>query len=327
MKLAGGNSPRRRIPDADAYAQYLIAHSLWRSFKVDELPRIVTTLERVTQMDRAFAPAYADLSNIELARAEGNEDLPVAAEHIKRARELAEKAVEVDPESPEGYLARVQVNRWEWNWDAAEADLARALALNPGGSGEQWERGQLFTNRGRLREAIEAYRTVVQTDPLAPGGWVCLAQRLVHYGDAKAAREAADRAVTLLPGYADAHYEAGLASLVGGDARAALAEFERARWRRSLGVAMAQHTLGHPKEARLALDEYIAEHGKARPYWIAAAQDWLGEREKAFDWLERARAQKDAYVTWIKSDRAYFRGLRDDPRYAALLKKLNLPVG
>jgi TolB-like protein len=325
ITLAGGQAPRRHVPDADAYAQYLVAHSLLLSARIDEFPRIVTTLERVTQMDPRFAPAWADLSTVEAAKSEGKEDRSVAAEHVRRARELADKAIEADPESPDGYRARVQVHLLDWNWDAAEADLARALALNPGGGREQWFRGHLLSVRGELRESTEAYRTVVLSDPLLPMGWVCLAQRLVHAGDAKAAREAADRVVALLPGYQDAHFEAGLASLVGGDARAALVEFEKTAGRRSLGVAMAEHTLGRPKEARAALDEFIAKHGNARPYWIAAAQDWLGEREKAFDWLERARAGKDPYLTWIKSDLAYFRSLRNDPRYWALLAKLNLP--
>jgi TolB-like protein len=325
IKLAGGQNPRRHVPDPEAYAQYLLAHSLFLGANYSDFPRIAATLQKVTEMDPAFAPAYADLSQIEGARAEGNEDLSVAAGHLRRARELADKAIEVDPESPDGYRARAHVHLWGWDWDAAEADLARALALNPGGSIERVYRGHLLTSRGKLKEAIGAYRAVVQTDPLLPMGWILLAQRLVHDGDVKAAGEAATRAVSLSPGFTDGHFEIGLASLVGGDAHAALAEFEKATWRRSLGVAMAQNTLGRPKEARDALDDFIAKHGNARPYWIAVAQDWLGEREKAFDWLERARAQKDPYITWIKSDLAYFRGLRSDPRYAALLTKLNLP--
>ena len=97
---------------------------------------------------------------------------------------------------------------------------------------------------------------------------------------------------------------------------------------------MAEHTLGHAKESQQALDKLIAQHaqdeerGEHRPlmaaYDIAAVYAWRGEKDKAFEWLDRAYQHREAPLVGIKDDRP-LDSLRGDPRYMALLRKMNLP--
>ena len=88
--------------------------------------------------------------------------------------------------------------------------------------------------------------------------------------------------------------------------------------------AMAEYSLGRVKESQQALDEQIAKYAQGSAYQVGEIYAWRGEKDKAFEWLDRAYAQHDGGITFIKNDPLLAK-LRDDPRYAAMLKKLGLP--
>jgi hypothetical protein len=86
---------------------------------------------------------------------------------------------------------------------------------------------------------------------------------------------------------------------------------------------MAEHSLGHAKESQQALDELIAKHAPDGAYQVAEALAWRGEKDKGFEWLERAYQQRDGGLSEVKVDLLLDR-LHGDPRFKALLKKMNL---
>ena len=86
---------------------------------------------------------------------------------------------------------------------------------------------------------------------------------------------------------------------------------------------MAEHDLGHPDQARRTLKTHLDAHHDDSPYAIASAYAWCGETEQAFEWLTRAIAQQDEGVQYLKYD-PLLRSIRDDPRYAELLKTMKL---
>ena len=86
---------------------------------------------------------------------------------------------------------------------------------------------------------------------------------------------------------------------------------------------MANHDLGRTRESNTAIDELIARYGPVAAYQIAQVLAWRGETDRAFDWLDRAAAQRDPGLTVLKVD-PMLRKLRADPRFAALLRKMNL---
>ena len=119
--------------------------------------------------------------------------------------------------------------------------------------------------------------------------------------------------------------ELGFVDLLAGRPSVALASYEKQQgWLRLLGLALAHHDLGHPKEAQQALDGLL---GLADPprYQLAQIYAWWGDRDRAFEQLERGRLSADAGMRYLKYD-PLLRGLRGDPRYTALLKKMNLPL-
>lgn len=90
-------------------------------------------------------------------------------------------------------------------------------------------------------------------------------------------------------------------------------------------TAIAAHALGRAKESRYALDWLIADHAEGAAYQVALAFASRGEREKAFEWLERAYVQHDSGLLFVKTD-PMLRSLHGDPRFAALVRKVGLPM-
>jgi serine/threonine-protein kinase len=88
---------------------------------------------------------------------------------------------------------------------------------------------------------------------------------------------------------------------------------------------MIQHTLGHPKESQRVLDELINKYGRRTPYRIAVAHAWRGEADSAFGWLEQAYRQRDAALSLLVIEPG-LSGMRGDPRFKALLRKMNFPA-
>ena len=93
---------------------------------------------------------------------------------------------------------------------------------------------------------------------------------------------------------------------------------------RLFGVARAEHKLAHARASQQALDQFIADGGQAKAYAIAMLYAERGEKDKAFEWLDRAYRQHSSDLHAFRND-AGFDSLRGDARFAALLRKMNLP--
>jgi hypothetical protein len=88
---------------------------------------------------------------------------------------------------------------------------------------------------------------------------------------------------------------------------------------------MAEYALGHEKASQQALDEAIAKDAQDSASSIAEVFAWQGEKDKAFEWLERAYSQREGGLSDIRTD-PLLKSLRADPRFNALLHKMKLPL-
>ncbi len=86
---------------------------------------------------------------------------------------------------------------------------------------------------------------------------------------------------------------------------------------------MAYSTLGREAEAEEALKRLVSEYGTQSPVWIAEAYSWRGQKDEAFEWLEKAFMQGDIGLSYMLGNNVYD-SLTDDPRWVGLLKKMNL---
>jgi serine/threonine-protein kinase len=93
---------------------------------------------------------------------------------------------------------------------------------------------------------------------------------------------------------------------------------------RLLGAALVEHSLGHHEQSQQALEQLIAGSATFAAYQIGEAYAWRGQKDQAFQWLERAYTQHDGGLLIVKND-PLLASLRSDPRYQALLAKMKLP--
>jgi tetratricopeptide (TPR) repeat protein len=182
-------------------------------------------------------------------------------------------------------------------------------------------------NLGRWDEALELGRRAVALDPLNAEAHVSLAISADYAGRREEAAAAFKKALELNPEQPILHTWIGRVYLAQAHPQEALAEMELEKepvWR-SFGLALAYHALGRKKESDAALAELIKKGHADWAFQIAEVYAFRGETDKALEWLERAHAQRDAGLTLMKGD-PLLKNLERDPRYAALLKKVRLPL-
>jgi tetratricopeptide (TPR) repeat protein len=211
-----------------------------------------------------------------------------------------------------------------WEWAGAQADLERALAIDPSNSTVQRRYGQLLASKGRMADAIVAIRKSVALDPLSGPPWSNLGYYLLAAGQYDEARQALQRALAINPESTYAQANLATLELLQGHADTALTMFHQSKDTfRPYGIAVAEHSLGHARESQRALDELIADYAQDSAMQIAEVYAWRGEKDKAFQWLDRAYAQHDGGMSDLIFDPLLV-SLHADPRFAVLIRRIGL---
>jgi serine/threonine protein kinase/cytochrome c-type biogenesis protein CcmH/NrfG len=315
--------PARRTSNTEAYNQYLLGQQAFNRGNIDGYRLAIEAYHRANALDPLYVAPYEGLTSAEFFVADQTGDTA----GYQRAEQAADKAVELGPEDASSYAARGFVRyAIRWDWTGAQADFEKAIALDPGDARCQQRYGELLATQGRMAEAIAATRKAIELDPLSHSAWQTLTTYLVSTHDFGAAREASRRALEISPQSDFSLNDLGTLQLLEGRAKDALETFRKIdnEGFRLSSVAMAEYTLGHARESQQALEQVIAQHAVEAAFQIAEIYAWRGEKDKAFDWLERAYRQRDGGLADIKTDPP-LAGLRGDPRYAAFLRKMNLP--
>ena len=248
-------------------------------------------------------------------------------EGVAEARQAAERALEMDKGSAEAHavLGTIQMT-FDWDWAAAQASLDRALALEPNSAAVLLEATNLAMTIGEVDEALVLNRRAIELDPLNPYAHQSLARAAGVAGFPDEARAAVEKALVLAPDLAFAHFALGTLLLAESRLEEGLREIQQEPQPayRLIGLALAHHLLGHPREADAALEELIERFGALAAYQIAEVYAFRGEADLAFEWLDRAYAQRDGGLAWWLKTDPFLAALQDDPRYAALLAKMGL---
>jgi len=178
---------------------------------------------------------------------------------------------------------------------------------------------------GRIRQAITAMGKAVELDPLNAYAWGNMGLFLTMDRDYPAARRALNRALAISPDSDALHFALGELDMLEGEFAHASAEFakEGNEGARRMSDALLEHARGNETESQHALDDLIAAHAADMAYQVGDVYAWRGDKDEAFEWLERAYRQRDSGLNGIVYD-PLLAGLKDDPRYGKLLKELEL---
>jgi TolB-like protein/Tfp pilus assembly protein PilF len=312
-----------RTANTEAYNQYLLGRQFYNQRSDAGFRRALIAYRKAIALDPGYAAAYAGLAMSEALLADSSDD----AVSAQQAAAHAESAVMLAPDLADCYAARGFVRYYRgWDWSGAEADFNKALALDPSDSTVQVRYGGLLVALGRLQEAIAATKKATGLDPLSTLSWGRLARYYIATRQFAAAHDAIRRALEIQPEFAAGYSALGTLLLLEGKAAEALVTFRQVSSESSRlgGIAIAEHTLGHSEESQRALDELIDKHSQDSAFLIAETNAWRGDKEQAFAWLERSYERHDSQFFNLKSE-PRFASLLGDPRYHALLRKLNLP--
>ncbi len=224
----------------------------------------------------------------------------------------------------------------EWAWKGAERAFRRALELNPGSARAELSYALLLRTLGRPEEARVRFERAVEFDPLSVDAKAGLAALylLGLAGERERATEQLRETLLLDPDSIGTHLILARAHFVSGRNADAIAA---ARTAAELGqrspslvgfLAATLARVGEREEARTLLEEllqrprerYVDAYVIAMVYWA------LGEEQQALDWLERAYEERSQLLASSVS-RPEWDGLRDDPRFADLVRRMGLPAG
>jgi len=291
----------------------------------------VMFFERAIRVSPSFGAAHAALARAWVARAEYYHQAPRGA--LMQADAIATRALELDAELAEAYIARGDARRMlDGNWDEAEQAYQRAMALNPSHVGAYRSYAMLLSVLGRHGEAIRESQRACGLDPLCLTAGTTDAWVRYAAGDYAAAIDRCRHTIDMDPEFIPARRLLGASYLQMDQTADAIAELESAAmladtdpvllcW---LAHALAAAGRRRDAEAMIGRVQSLGRERHVPAYHLALAYAGVGDADAAFAALDQAWVDRDPARASIGVE-PRFEGLRDDPRYARLLDRTGVP--
>jgi TolB-like protein/DNA-binding winged helix-turn-helix (wHTH) protein/Flp pilus assembly protein TadD len=325
--LSGNQSPNKRgTTNPKVHEAYLKARYLLGKRSPDAIDTAITLLQRAITVDPSYAPAHACLAQAYL-----NQTGRLAAK-VSKAKQSLQTAERLDESLPQtqlllGYIALFG----EWNWNAAKKHLELAIELDQGRAYSYHAYAAYLSTLGRHEEAIAQLKKAKELDPVSPAvlgdiGWIYYAA-----GNYDEAIKQSGEILELEPGEAFAHECMLYSYLRQGNATEALSHARQ--------IMKLRGASNHELESisRNDAGESLHEYWKWSLAWLGKNGDGdrddvdscsyalfyadLGQREKAFDYLERAYRQRSELLVYLAIEPRY-ELLRSDPRFTELVRRI-----
>ncbi|MCJ7555803.1 MAG: tetratricopeptide repeat protein [Gammaproteobacteria bacterium] len=320
LKLLG-KVPTTRETDPAAYALFLKGRQLASLGTAAAWEQAIALYEKALAIAPDYAAAWAGLGNIYSRQATKGIRRP--GEGFPLAREAANKALALDPGIAKAHttLGWIAIG---FDGDLAQAarHYERALALEPTNPDMLGYAANLLSGLGRPEESVALWEYIVGRDPVNPDGYHELARQYLWARRADEAIATFAIALGLSPGRISAFWATGTALLFKGEPAAALKVMEQEAglgWRLA-GQAMAFHALGRKAESDAALTELIRVEEQEAAYNIGYIYAFRGEKDKAFEWLDKAVHYHDPGLMDAPVQ-PLLDNLHSDPRWLPFLER------
>jgi TolB-like protein/DNA-binding winged helix-turn-helix (wHTH) protein/Tfp pilus assembly protein PilF len=332
-RLSGADEQRvakNYTENAEAYQLYLRGryHAFRRT--IPEREKAILYFQQAIVLDPSYALAYAGLADAYLAALAA--DLP-PSEFLPQARAAAQRAIEIDDTLAVAHAQLGFITFWyNWDWNASEIEMKRALELNPEAADAHLFYAHLLSNSGRHTEALAEAKRARELDPLDLRIKALEGQFLIHAGRTDEALTRLQETLDMDPDYLLAYMYRSSAYIDKEMYAEAVAEARKATEasgnRSTYATGFLSYALaksGKRAEARSILDGLLKSSAEKyiSPYTIALVYNGLGEHDEALSWLERAYAQRSAAMVFLKVEPKW-NNLRADPRFKDLLRRVGL---
>ena len=324
---------KRPTLDEQAYLSYLKGRFNWNKRSPEGLSLSINFFNEAIERDPMYALAYAGLADTYVVL--GHQHLMLTGDAYSRAKAAAFRALEIDDALAEAHATLGFLNAaFDLDWSSSEKAFKKSIKLNSGyATAHQWYSAMLRAV-GRTDEAISEALTANKLDPLSTSINVNVASCLFS---ARRYDEAIDRYHQISvfePAFFWTHYGLALVYRATGRMEEAIAELQQALTMTAdpggeaiviADLAYGYGVSGQREEAQRLINrlDEISRVRYVSPCDIAVSYLGLGDRDKAFRWLEKAYENHDAGLMWLKID-PVFDELRTDPRFLDLLVRVRL---
>jgi serine/threonine protein kinase/tetratricopeptide (TPR) repeat protein len=332
LRLAGSETKgitKRYTDNNDAYQLYLKARFYFARRSEEDIRRSIDLFQQAIKLDPNFALAYTGVGESwavmpSYPYMESKDAMPLAKAAIT-------KALEIDPDLPEAHtVAGMIAATYDWDWAKAENEFKRSLELDPNLAITHYRYAWVYLSPiGRHEEAIAEMSQAMELEPLSLVQGANFAGVYIYarqYDKAlDQARKTYDMDPTLITGQ---NWMCHALDINGNYAESLAISEKLSKTNRPiyapLGYAYAKS--GHRQEAEAVLAKLneIEKTKTVSHYWGAITYAALGEKDKAFAELEKAYQARDWFLQRLKVD-PFMDPLRDDPRFADLVKRIGLP--
>jgi eukaryotic-like serine/threonine-protein kinase len=312
MGSAGTSNP-------DAYRLYLEAQQQLYGRTDTGILKSVELFRQAVAADPNYAMAWAGLANSYVV-ASGYGRLIPPNQSLPLADQASQKAVELDDTSSDAHVARANALGTAWKWSAADLEFRRAIELNPNNANAHYFyafNDLMPTNH--LAEALDQFRLALALDPLASIVRTNYALTLMDARKYPEAQKQFDQILERDPGFGPALFYLSQMQATQGQWADAVSTLRKGA---PPGAFLGRSWSSDAKGFAELMDD--VSNGRL-PADAAVAHSLAGNRDKAFENLEKAYADRDDEITAVIRFPA-FDHLKSDPRWSALLHKLNLPL-
>src|SRR5216683_1569937 len=317
---------------AESYEDYLKGRFYWNKRSEEGLTRAIEYFQLATQKDPHSALAFAGLADCYSIIGSAIVGSVPSQEVAPKARVAALKALELDKSLAEAQtsLATVQFN-YDWNWAAAGNGFQRSIELNPSYATAYQRYSLYLMAMGRTAESLTQMNRARDLDPLSISMNFSLGWRLYMARQYDQAISQLRNTLEMDPNFALPRMVLGQAYEQKGLYQQAIVELQKAAaishdsppMLGALGHAFG--VAGNKAEADKLLGQLLEQSKKqyVSPFYVSIVYAGLHENEKAMDWLEKAYEDRSNAIIFLKVD-PDFDGLRSNPRFQALLRRLAL---
>jgi TolB-like protein/Tfp pilus assembly protein PilF len=323
-----GNQP----VNPEAYEAYLKGRYYMVKWTAESTKLAVEYFDQAIEKDPQYALAYAGLAEC-YATVWAPE---LGSEHVSKAETAATKALEIDDSVGEAHAALAVIRYLHaWDWSGAEAEFRKALALSPNDPDAHHWYSHFLLTMGRIEESRIESQRYLQLDPLSPAAHLHMGLHYLFARQYDKAIEWEQKTLQMEPNYVEAYRWLSRAYEAKGMYPQALVEIQKAvdlsketgeseRYIPSLAYIYARSgQIGSAQELLKTLNR-TSEHTVRYPIDVAEVYVGLGDRQIAFEWLEKAYAQHDDSLPAILKVSPRFDPLRSDPRFQDLMHRVGL---
>jgi serine/threonine protein kinase len=318
--------PARQQPNTEVYDLYLQGLYFSNKGSEEDLRRALSFFQRAVEKDPTFARAWTGIAKVWYFLA----DVYVKPlDAYPASKDAALKAIALDEKDAAAHCYLSEAKRvLDWDLVGADAELKRALKLDPNSAPAHFFSALLSLFHGELKEGLRLVLEAEKLDPVSPIiSYVATAACLANDQIDEAISEG-QRTLQLDPNYFYLDSDLAAAYREKGNFAEAIALYTKAQEATHLpssGLAITYTRMGREMEAQNILAEllYARENRYVSAPVIAAVYVAFGDKEEAFRWLERAFAEHSGILQWI-AFLPEFRPLHSDARFPQLLRRIGV---